>query len=276
LLTVRSRLASISCAAVTLSSSLGGAACVTRTLAPSAPPAGPLRAASLEEALAAFDGYCREIKSLSASGDLDVRDFRAGKARKVGVRVVAARGGRLYIKGSVAVVTALEVVADGERFWFQIPAKKKVWTGRADGHPRPEDEQAPYYALRPADVAAALLPEPLEPKADDALLVEGDREAFTLTVAAAARGPVRRAVRLERATLQPLGERRYDESGNVVAVFTYAAWDGRFPRRIVVGRPAQGYEAEFTLDKADVNAAVPDRAFVPRVPSDYEVVEVGS
>jgi hypothetical protein len=275
LLTVRARLASISCAAVTLAS-LGGAACVTRTLAPSAPPTGPLRAASLEEALAAFDGYCREIKSLSASGDLDVRDFRAGKARKVGVRLVAARGGRLYIKGSVAVVTALEVVADGERFWFQIPARKKVWTGRADGQPRAEDEQAPYYALRPADVAAALLPEPLEPKADTTVLVDGDREAVTLTVADKPRGPVRRAVRLERASLRPLGEKRYDESGDVVAVFTFGAWEGRYPRRIVVGRPTQGYEAEFTLDKADVNAAVPDRAFVPRVPSDYEVVEVGS
>jgi hypothetical protein len=276
LLTLRSRLASTSCAAVTLASSLGGAACVTRTIAPSAPPQGPLRAASLEEALAAFDGYCREIESLRASGDLDVRDFRAGKARKVGVRVVAARGGRLYIKGSVAVVTALEIVADGEHFWFQIPAKKTVWTGRADGHPKAEDEQAPYYALRPADVTAALLPEPLEPKADSTVLVESDREAFTLTVAEKPRGPVRRAVRLDRASLRPVGERRYDENGDVVAVFTFGAFDGRFPRRIVVGRPAQGYEAEFALDKADVNAAVPDRAFVPRVPSDYKVVEVGS
>jgi hypothetical protein len=276
LLTVRSRVASISCAAVIVSSLLGGAACVTRTLVPSPPPTGPLRAASLEEALAAFDVYCRGINTLSASGDLDVRDFRAGKARKVGVRLVAARGGKLYIKGSVAVVTALEVVADGQRFWFQIPAKKKVWTGRAEGHPRAEDEQAPYYALRPADVAAALLPEPLGLGANDTVLLEGDREAFTLTVSSSGRGPVRRAVRLDRATLRPAGERRYDENGDVVAVFSYAAWDDRFPRRIVVGRPGQGYEAEFNLEKADVNASVPDRAFVPRVPSDYEVIEVGS
>jgi hypothetical protein len=260
-----------------LSSLLGGAACVTRTLAPAPPPAGPLRPASLEEALAAFDGYCREMNTLSASGDLDVRDFRAGKARKVGIRLVAARGGKLYIKGSVAVVTALEVVADGERFWFQIPARKKVWTGRADGHARAEeDEQAPYYALRPADVAAALLPEPLALGAGDIALLEGDRDAFTVTVSTSGRGPVRRAVRLDRATLRPAGERRYDESGDVVAVFSYAGWDGRFPRRIVVGRPAQGYEAEFSLDKADVNASVPDRAFVPRVPPDFEVIEVGS
>jgi hypothetical protein len=235
-----------------------------------------VRAASLEEALEAFEGYCRGISTLSASGDLDVRDHRAGQARKVGIRLVAGRGGRLYLKGSVAVVTALEVAADGERFWFQIPARKTVWTGRADGSPRAEDEQAPYYALRPADVVAALLPEPLAPRSEEVLLLDGDGEGLTLTVGSRARGPARRAVRLERASLRPLGERRFDEGGDVAAVFTYGAWDGRFPRRIVVGRPAQGYEAEFSLDRVDLNAAVPDRAFVPRVPADYKVVEVGS
>ena len=236
-----------------------------------------MRAASLEEALAAFDGYCHGISTLSASGDLDVRDYRAGKARKVGVRLVAVRGGRLYLKGTVAVVTALELVADGERFWFQVPARKTVWTGRADGQPRAEDEQGPYYALRPADVAAALLPEPLAPGTRRRRPARGRQGGLHPHGAGRrARGPVRRAIRLERESLRPLGEKRFDDGGDLVAVFTYGAWDGRFPRRIVVGRPAQGYEAEFSLDKADVNAPVPDRAFVPRVPPDYKVVEVGS
>ncbi len=269
-------MASIPIAAVAFCSLLGGTACVTRTIVPSAAPTVPLRAASVEEALAAFDDYCDGIRTLSASGALDVRDFRAGKARKVGVRVVAARGGRLYIKGSVTVVTALEIVADGERFWIQVPAKKTVWTGRADGHPRAEDEQSPYYALRPADVAAALLSEPLRPGSEDVVLLESDREAFTLTLAGRSRGPVRRTVRLERASLRPLGERRYDDAGDLTTAFAYAGWDGRFPRKIVVGRPNEGYEAEFSFEKAEVNAAVPDRAFVPRVPADYTVVEVGS
>ena len=88
--------------------------------------------------------------------------------------------------------------------------------------------------------------------------------------------PSGRSVRLERAGLHPLGERRFDARGDLVASFAYGAWDGGFPRRIVVGRPNEGYEAEFTLEKAEVNAAVPDRAFVPRVPADYSVVEVGS
>src|SRR5207247_8568458 len=81
-------------------------------------PARPLRAAALEEVLAAHDGYCKGIDTLSASGDLEVRDFRAGKARRLGVRLVATRGGKLYLKASVAVVTALEVASAGKRSWF--------------------------------------------------------------------------------------------------------------------------------------------------------------
>ena len=100
---------------------LGSAACVTRNLATPVVPLRPLRAATLEEVWAAYDGFCRGVSTLSATGDLDVRDLRGGRARRLGVRVLAGRGGRLYVKGSVAVVTALEVVADGQRFWLRLP-----------------------------------------------------------------------------------------------------------------------------------------------------------
>src|SRR5262249_22699696 len=97
-------------AAALLLFSLGPVACAkARVAAPQARPAG-LRSATVDEVLAAYDGYCKKLDTLSASGDLDVRDVRAGKAHSLGVRLVATRGGRLYLKGSVAVITALEVV----------------------------------------------------------------------------------------------------------------------------------------------------------------------
>ena len=93
---------------------------------------------------------------------------------------MAARGGRLYLKGSVAVVTALEVVADGERFWFQVPSQKTVWTGAAAAAaPRGRgDEQAPYYALRPADVTSPSCPSRWRPAPARPSLLEADRETF--------------------------------------------------------------------------------------------------
>jgi outer membrane lipoprotein-sorting protein len=258
---------------------LGG--CATAPSAPPVQPQRPPREATLDEALAAYDAFCEETETLSASGDLDVRDRRAGKSRKLGVRVVAARGGRLYLKGSVAVVTALEVVADGDRFWFQVPSRRTVWTGaatapppEADGAGDPEG-RAPYYALRPGDVTAALLPEPLRPAPGDTVLLEAEREAFVLTLAAAreGRGTVRRKVWLRRETLVPVRLAAYDERGELESV----AELGNTPsgsRRVAVHRPREGYDAEFLLGQVVVNQPVPAQVFVPRTPEGYRVVEV--
>ena len=238
----------------------------------------PPRAATLDEVVAAYDGYCRGIETFSASGDLDVRDLRAGKARTLGVRVVAARGGRLYVKGSVAVVTALEVVSDGARFWFQVPSKKTVWTGAAaEAAPTAaQTEDAPYYALRPADVTSALLPEVLDPGPGEVVLLEADRETFSLSLARleGARGRVRRRVFLDRRSLRPVRLRSYDARGDLRTEARLGAWTASGPGRVDISRPLDGYEAGFTFDRVETNTAVPERAFQPRTPPGYKVVEV--
>lgn len=252
------------------------AGCLARARTIPAVPSRPLRAASLDEALAAYDAYANANETVSASGDLEVRDLRAGRARRLSVRLVASRGGKLYLKGSVAVVTALEVVADGQRFWFQVPARKTVWTGRADAAHRADSDDAPYYALRPSDVTSALLPEPLAPGAGDAVLLEADRETFSLALAPrGAREKVRRRVWLDRDTLHPTRLRRYDERGDLVFEVQLGDWKDGSPERIQIDRPAEGYEAILDFDKVERNVPVPPQAFVPRTPAGYKVEQVG-
>ncbi len=274
MLTLSGRIASMGCLAAGLAL-VSPCGCAGKATPISAVPARPLRAASLEEVLAAHDGYCKGIDTLSAAGDLEVRDRRAGKARRLNVRLVAAREGKLYLKASISVVTALEVAADGRQFWFQVPSRKTVWTGRADVNPEAEDEQAPYYTIRPADVTAALLPQPLAPAADEIVLLTGDREAFTVTVATRPLGPARRAVSVDRGTLRPLRSRQYDERGDLVSEFVYGDVATGPARRVEVNRPREGYEVLFSFDKAEANVAVPAKAFAPRTPEGYKVVEVG-
>jgi outer membrane lipoprotein-sorting protein len=252
-----------------------GAGCLARPKSIPAVPARSLRAATPDEALAAYDAYANGSETLSASGDLEVRDLRAGRARKLGVRLVASRGGKLYLKGSVAVVTALEVVADGERFWFQVPSRKTVWTGLSGAAHRAESDDAPYYALRPSDLTAALLPEPLAPGPRDAVVFEADRDGFSLAlVPQGARETVRRRVWLDRETLRPARVRRYDERGELQSDAQLESWQGDGPRRIRIDRPREGYEAVLDFDKVERNVAVPAQAFVPRLPAGYKVVEV--
>lgn len=254
--------------------------CATAPVASSKEPARPLRTATLDEVLAAYDGYCKGIDTLSASGDLDIRDLRAGKAHRVGVRVVATRGGRLYLKGSVAVITALEVVSNGERFWFQVPSKKTVWTGDAAAAASSEagTEKAPYYVLRPSDVTSALIPDPLDPGPEDSLVLESDRRAYSVTLAhlAGGRGIARRRVWLDRETLLPQRIRGYDEHGDITSDVTLGSWKDGTPRLVMVLRPGEGYEASFSLSKVQTNVTVPEKAFAPRTPEGYRIVEVGS
>ena len=244
-----------------------------------APPIRPARPVTLQEALDSYDGYCGGIRTFSASGDLDIRDLRAGKQRKLGVRLVATRGDRLYLKGSVLVVTALELVSDGRRFWFQVPSKKTVWTGLAsdDAHAAEGADQAPYYALRPRDVTAALLPDPLAPGEGETILIDLDREVVWLSVARAeaGRGSVRRRVGLDRESLRPVSLRAYDERGELSSDMALGSWSGDAPRRVVIRRPGEGYVADFSLEKVELNKAVPEKAFEPRPVEGYKTVEVG-
>ena len=278
-MTLPGRAASIFTVVVASGAFLGQAACVTRKVPTGAAPFRPPRAATLEEVVAAYDGFCRGASTLSASGELDVRDLRAGKARRIGVRVLAGRGGRLYLKGSVAVVTVLEVVADGQRFWIRVPSKKTVWTGEADASvdESAEGDQAPYYALRPADLVAALLPDPLAPAPGEAVVLDGDALTFGLTVARIeeGRGAARRRIVVDRETLRPSVVRQYDGAGSLSREVRYSDWREGSPRRVLVARPREGYEAELSLDKIETNVALPARAFAQRPAEGYTVVEVG-
>jgi hypothetical protein len=253
--------------------------CASAPLARDATPSAPLRQAAPEEVLAAWDDYCRGIRTLSASGDLTLRDTRAGKSGRLSVRVVAARGDRLYLKGSVAVVTGVEVSSDGERFWFSVPSKQKVWTGLNGVAPQPEeaaDENEPYYALRPVDVSQALLPEPMAPGAGETLVFSGERESFVLTLAESRVGLVRarRRVWLDRETLLPKRAQRFDEDGDLVTDVAWRGWDDGRPHDVTIVRPLDGYLAHFLLTRVRSDVDVPERAFTGRTPDGYEVIEV--
>jgi hypothetical protein len=232
-----------------------------------------VRAATLDEVVAAYDRYAAQTETLSGSGDLDVRDLTRGRTRKLGFRLVAARGGKLYLKGSIAIVTALEVVSDGERFSFLVPSKKTIWTGPAQAAAEISDTEAPYYALRPRDVTAALLPEPLSPGDGEALLFESTRESVSVTIARPEAHGVRRRVALDRDELRPIRLLDFDGRGELQSE-TRLGWQGGALRRVEIDRPIEGYQALLSFDKLERNVAVPARAFVPRRPEGYSVVEV--
>lgn len=252
------------------------AGCAARPKAIAVAPFRPLRTATLDEVLAAHERATQAIETLSAAGSLQVRDLRKAQQRQFGVRVLAGRGGRLYLKASVAVVTALEAVSDGQTFWFQVPSRRTVWTGASQRPTRLDVGDEPYEALRPADLVAALLPEALRPGTDELLVFEGQADAFALSVArvSGARGALRRRVWLARDTLLPMRSCSYDEQGDVQLEVSFAGWSAGLPRRLGLARPRDGYEARFDFERAEANVTLDPRLFSPRTPADYKVIAI--
>ena len=86
---------------------------------------------------------------------------------------------------------------------------------------------------------------------------------------------MRRRVWLDRQTLRPSRLATYDERGDVRTESRLGGWTASGPQRVEIARPMDGYEASFAFDKVESNVAVPERAFAPRTPPEYKVVEVG-
>src|SRR5262249_14408008 len=159
----------------------------------------------------------------------------------------------------------------------QIASRKTVWTGPATAGARDaETEGAPYQAIRPSDVTSALLPRPLAPGASDTVLLDGDRESFTLTLAApeGGRGLARRRVTVDRDTLRPRRLRQYDDKGDLETDVTLSTWAEDQPHAVAISRPLEGYGAKLRLSRSERNVSVPEQAFTPRTPAGYSVVEV--
>jgi hypothetical protein len=79
---------------------------------------------------------------------------------------------------------------------------------------------------------------------------------------------------LDRDSLSWSRSRSFDERGELVSEVSLAGWQQGRPRQVVIARPGEGYVAAFALDKLEANVKVPERAFAPRTPEGYRVVEV--
>jgi len=71
----------------------------------------------------------------------------------------------------------------------------------------------------------------------------------------------------------PLGVWRTGPAARAVSR-ARADWREGFPHRITIARPMDGYVAAFSLESVRLNEPVPGRAFAPRLPDGYEVIEV--
>ena len=220
----------------------------------------PPREASLDEVLAAYDLYCDGIDTFKATGEMELRNTRTGRAGRLRFDLVASREGiRLEQRGGGPGFVL--VSRDGE-FALQSAADGRHWRGAAD-EPLPSLRDFPLEALRPSDLSSAFVPSPLTAQPDEALFMEGERSRFavTLTRRRSGHGVARRQVFLERASLRLQRTLSFDEEGNLRSEVSWRSWRDGVPREILVTRPLDGTLARLELDEAEPNAPVPPGSF---------------
>ena len=218
------------------------------------------REASLEEVLAAYDLYCNGIETFKAAGEMELRNTRTGRVRRFRFDVAASREGvRLEQRDGDAGFVL--VSADGA-FALRSAADGRIWRGAAD-EPLRSLRDIPLEALRPTDLASALVPAPLTAQPDEALFMEGERSHFALTLTRRRSGHAvaRRQVFLERASLRLQRALSFDADGNLLSEVSWRRWRDGVPREILVTRPLDGTLARLELDRAAPNAPVPPGSF---------------
>ena len=87
---------------------------------------------------------------------------------------------------------------------------------------------------------------------------------------------MRRRVWLDRQTLRPVRLRSYDERGDLRTEARLRVVDGdRPPAGGHLASPRRATRRPSRFDRVETNVPVPERAFAPRTPPEYKVVEVG-
>lgn len=164
---------------------------------------------------------------------------------------------------------AFDMVSNGTTFEIYIPAKNRIITGQNSVFiPAAKSK---LENLRPQHFLEALLPKPVQPDEQPALinLTDEDNASYILILTQVSpRGQVRisRSIWFDRLNLQIVRQLIFDPDGNILSDARYSEWqsyDGvPFPKHIDINRPRDEYSIVLSVVKMDINKGVSVDKFV--------------
>lgn len=278
---------SLVCLPILLSVACGGTSRIIKRN--SHPPTQPLLTATKAELIQRIADFYNSIQSFNIVADLtpSVGSVYAGKIvdyHDVTAYIAFRKPEYIQVVALLPVVhtTLFQMVSDGKQFKLYLPSKNLFIEGSNDA---PSASQNKLENIRPQTFLEALLVRPYDPKTQRALLVDDTTEttsfyrlAFLKSLPDSDIEPYRRLT-FDRVNLQIVEQREYDPDGSIVSLSRYSDWqiydNIRFPSKVEITRPKDGYGVVLAITKMEINKPIPDSRFVLQRPEGSELKVIG-
>ena len=275
---------------------VAGCSVSTKTaVKPSEAPA-PLKTATKEQLVGAFNEEAGAVRALNASVTMKLV---AGTAytglieeyHEVKGFILAQKPASIRVIGQAPVVgkNIFDMVSDGETFRIYIPSKNKFLVGPANLE---RQSAKPIENLRPQHLMEALLWDATPEKAP--VLFEEDGESdgnyYVLTVLRTKNGAtdagdagsneweIARKVWFERVNLTIARVEIFGAGGKLNSDVRYSQWEpagaGKYPRQISLRRPGNDYQLGIEIKKVTFGEAIAADKFELAQPAGTELVNV--
>jgi hypothetical protein len=282
---------------------LAGCAASRKTVVKPAQAPVPLQTAAKGDLVAQYNRLAGAINSLDAAVILKLT---AGAAytgvieqyHEINGFILAQKPSNIRVIGQAPVVgkDIFDMTSDGETFRIFIPSKNEFVTGPANlGRPAAK----PIENLRPQHLLDAIFWPPI-PEGNPVLFEQAAETSgaqpryFILTVLQPTGGApgatniaaagstdweIARKIWFDRADLTLSRIQIYAPGGIMTSETRYGGWDTfngeKYPRHILLARPASDYQLEIGINKMTTNAPIASDRFVLNQPPGTRLVEEG-
>ncbi len=200
--------------------------------------------------------------------------------------ILAEKPARIRVLGQAPVVRTdiFDMASDGSHFSLYVPSQNKFYVGNASVTPRTTNS---LEQLRPQHVLSALFLGPIQPATESYFCQDADEGSGQYYVIGVLRRPVtaglislERRIWFDRSNLQISRVQLYGPQGAVLEDIRYSGYAGpggiRYPYRIEINRPTDGYSLNLTILRATFNQPIADEKFSLTKPPSAQLIDLSS
>ena len=259
------------------------------------PKAATAQSATPQELVNQINQHWEALHTMTAIVEIQATEFKTAEGLERDIpafhaAIIVRKPEMLRVRGTYFGVLAFDMASDGSNFTLLDPHDNTVFEG-----PNTVQERSvnPFLNLRPRFFLDALAVRGLDP--GNEYMVAGESETiedparkhlyieqeYTLSVMQPKQGPEKlplRVILFHRDDMLPYSQDIYDSEGNLETQVTYSDYAefsaGKYPSKITIMRPQEGFQLVLTVDDVKENVDVPDDQFQVKIPEGTKIKQL--